>query len=168
MSSKAQSKLPRKLPGKALNKKQGDYEACIELALKAAKKFGAHEAAVAASQANGLSVTVRQNEIDTLEHHQDKGLNITVYVDQCKGSASTSDFSDKAIKEAVKVAVDIARFTSKDTFSGLPLAEDLAWDYPSLDLYHPWGISAEDAVELALECESAALKYDKRITNSEG
>lgn len=144
------------------------FEACGETALKAAKKLGAHEAEISVAQNTGLTVSIRQHEIDTLEHQQDKGLVVTVYVDHCKGSASTSDFSDKAIKEAVNVAVDIARFTSKDEFSGLPAKDDIAWDYPSLDLYHPWEISAEDATELARECEVSALKFDKRITNSEG
>jgi len=145
-----------------------EYESHIEFALKAAKNYGADATEVSIAENAGLSVTVRQNEIETLERHQDKGLSLTVFINQCKGSASTTDFSNKAIKEAVKVAVDIARFTSNDEFSGLPSESDLAWDYPSLDLFHPWHILADEAVNLACECEAAALRKDKRITNSEG
>jgi len=151
-----------------MKKKQSDYEACIDVALKAAKRLGAHEAEVSLSESAGLSVAVRNHEIETLEYDQNKTMVITVYLEQCKGSASTSDFSTKAIKEAVCVALEIARFTSKDEFSGLPLSEDLAWDYPDLDLYHPWKLKVNTASDLALACEVAALKCDKRITNSEG
>src|SRR4029078_11668479 len=37
-----------------------------------------------------------------------------------------------------------------------------------LDLFHPWAIDAEAAIELAGRCEAAALGVDRRITNSEG
>ena len=39
---------------------------------------------------------------------------------------------------------------------------------PDLDLYHPWDIDAEQAIELATECEAAARDVDERIVNSEG
>jgi PmbA protein len=40
---------------------------------------------------------------------------------------------------------------------------------PDLDLYHPWNISVDDAIEIAKRCEAAAMDVDrKRITNSEG
>ena len=37
-----------------------------------------------------------------------------------------------------------------------------------LDLYHPWEISPEQALVLAMDLERMALATDKRITNSEG
>lgn len=144
------------------------YETCIETALKAAKKKGAALAEASLSVDSGLSVTVRKSEIETLEHHQDKGLAVTVYLDQCKGSATTSDLSEKAIRQTVDKALDIARFTAKDEFSGIADTDDIAWDYPDLSLNYPWQVTADELVDLALECEYAALKYDHRIVNSEG
>ena len=44
----------------------------------------------------------------------------------------------------------------------------MATEFPDLQLYHPWGIDADQAIELATECEAAALAKDVRITNSEG
>jgi PmbA protein len=38
----------------------------------------------------------------------------------------------------------------------------------SLDLSHPWNLSAERAIEIAKSCEAAALAFDPRINNSEG
>ena len=37
-----------------------------------------------------------------------------------------------------------------------------------LDLFHPWAVDAEQALQIALKCEAAAFGVDKRITNSEG
>ena len=151
-----------------IKKKQKAFESYVELALKTAKKSGADHSEISITEDKGLSVTVRNGEIETLENHLDKGLSITVYKNQCKGSSSTSDFSDKAIRQAVKTAVDIAKFTAKDEYSGLADYEAMAWDYPDLNLYYPWELSAEQATDIAIECEAAALKSDKRIINSEG
>ena len=41
-------------------------------------------------------------------------------------------------------------------------------EFPDLDLYHPWGISAEEAIERAKECEDAARAFSGKITNSDG
>ncbi|HET9763225.1 MAG TPA: metallopeptidase TldD-related protein, partial [Casimicrobiaceae bacterium] len=40
--------------------------------------------------------------------------------------------------------------------------------WPDLDLYHPWDLSVEEAIELGRETEAAALRVDTRIANSEG
>ena len=136
--------------------------------LQEATSQGATAAEAGLSVESGLSVTVRMGDVETMEHNRDKALGITVYFGQCKGSASTSDFSPKAIKETVKAACDIARYTEDDPYAGLPDEKLMAKDILDLDLYHPWDISAEEAIELAKECEDAARAEDKRITNSEG
>ena len=151
-----------------LKKKRKTFESYVELALKTAKKSGADFAEITVAEDKGLSVSVRNGEIETLENHLDKGLSVTVYKNQCKASSSTSDFSEKAIRQAVKLAVDIAKFTAKDECAGLADYDALAWDYPDLSLSYPWNISAEQATNLAIECEASALKSDKRIVNSEG
>jgi PmbA protein len=40
--------------------------------------------------------------------------------------------------------------------------------FPDLDLFHPWDISVDEAIELAKRCEDAARAVDPRIRNSEG
>jgi len=147
---------------------QAQLEALVNDILREAGAQGASAAEAAVSISSGLSVTVRMGEIETLEHNRDKGLGITVYFGQRKGSASTSDFSPGAVKSTVRAASSIARFTAEDSCSGLADAALMARDLPDLDLYHPWALSAEQAIELARECEASALNADKRITNSEG
>ena len=136
--------------------------------LQEAKSKGASAAEAGLSVESGLSVTVRMGEVETIEHNRDKGLAITVYFGNRKGSASTSDFSAKAVKETVKAACDIARYTGDDPYAGLPDEKMMAKDIENLELYHPWQVTAEEAVDLAKECEDAARAEDKRITNSEG
>ena len=136
--------------------------------LQEAKSQGASAAEAGLSVESGLSVTVRMGDVETIEHNRDKGLGITVYFGQRKGTSSTSDFSAKAIKETVKAACDIARYTEDDPYAGLPDENLMARDIPDLDLYHPWDISTEEAIELAKESEDVARAEDKRIINSEG
>ena len=136
--------------------------------LDEAKKQGASAAEAGLNQENGLSVSARLGDVETIEHHCGQGLGITVYFDQRKGSASTTDLSPASIKETVSAACSIARYTSADEYSGLPEQELLATEFPDLDLNHPWGISVDDAIALAIECEDAARTYHAEISNSEG
>ncbi len=136
--------------------------------LDEAKKQGATAAEAGLSQDNGLSVTARLGEVETVEYHCSQGLGVTVYFGQRKGSASTTDLSPSSIKETVSAACSIARYTSEDEFSGLPDETFLAKDFSDLDVYHPWNLSAEKAIDLAVECENVARFYNSKISNSEG
>ena len=106
--------------------------------------------------------------VETIEHQQDNGLGISVYFGQHKGSANTSNLDPEAIRKTVEAACDIAKYTSDDPCTGLADADLMATDMQDLDLFHPWDITPDTVIELALECEAAALDYDPRIVNSEG
>jgi PmbA protein len=144
------------------------YTQTVEMMLEEARRQGATAAEAGLSVESGLSVNVRLGEVETIEHNRDKVMGATVYFGQRKASASTTDFSPKAIKETVQAACEIARHTEEDKYAGLADAELMAKDVPDLGLYCHWDLSAEAAIELAHECESVARSYDKRITNSEG
>ncbi len=128
---------------------------------------GASAAEAAVSTDSGLSATVRLGEVETVEHHRDKSAAVTVYFGKRKGSASTSDFSPEAVRETVAAACAIARYTAEDDYAGLADAELMAGVIPELDLYHPWSVDAEQAIEIAKEAEAAG-RADTRVTNSEG
>lgn len=146
------------------------FEDLVDRALQHAKKLGATDAGAEASEGCGLSVSVRKGELETVERNRDKSLGVTVYIGHRRGNASTSDFSPAAIEQTVQAAYDIARFTAEDPVAGLPDAADIApaGTHRELDLFHPWAITSEEAARLAMECEEAALKTHRRITNSEG
>jgi PmbA protein len=138
------------------------------LALDEARRQGASQAEADASVSQGLAVSVRLREVDTLEYQRDRGLGLTVYFGKRKGSASTADLSPAAVRETVGKACAIARYTAEDPYAGLIEPQALAREIPDLDLDHPWELSPEQAIELARECETAGLGVDPRITNSEG
>ncbi len=144
------------------------FEELVDAALAHAKKIGATDAGAEASEGCGLSVSVRKGELENVERNRDKSLGVTVYLGQRRGNASTSDFSQAAIEQTVQAAYDIARFTASDPTAGLPDAQDIATEHPELDLFHPWTVTAEEAAQLALQCEAAALGTSRLITNSEG
>ncbi|MEO7150587.1 MAG: metalloprotease PmbA, partial [Burkholderiaceae bacterium] len=147
------------------------FEQLVDDALAFARGLGASDAAAEVSEGVGLSVSVRKGETENVERNRDKSMSITVYVGQRRGNASTSDFSRVALEQTVRAAHDIARFTAEDPAAGLPEADELAMGEAArrdLDLFHPWAIDAEGALEIARRCEAAALAVDRRITNSDG
>ncbi|MBU3698339.1 metalloprotease PmbA [Dechloromonas sp.] len=136
--------------------------------LKHAASKGASACEVDVSEGFGQSVTVRCDEVETIEYNRDKGIGITVYAGQRKGYASTSDFSAQALRDTVEAALNIARFTAEDDCAGLADAALMAKDCPDLDLYHPWALSVEEAIETARRCEQAAFDASPQVSNSEG
>src|SRR5688572_9953611 len=150
----------------------GELRELAQAVLERARRAGASGCDCDVSEGYGLSVTVRKGKPDTIEHNRDRSIGVTVYFGERprarRGHASTSDFSRPALEQTVDAAAAIARHTAEDDCAGLPEAELLARDTPDLDLYHPWAISTEDAVELAKRCEAAAFAVSKKIRNSEG
>ncbi len=144
--------------------------ALLEAILAEARSAGASAAEAAVSVDAGLTVNVRLGEAETLEYQRDRGLGVTVYFGQSKASASTADLSDEAVRETVRKACSIARYTAEDPYAGLADAALMhsPENGPELDLFHPWQIGTDDAIEMALRCETAAREADERICNSEG
>ena len=140
----------------------------VETILAEARRQGASACEVAVSAGQGLSTTVRQGEVETVEFNRDQGFGITLYVGQRKGSASTSATGIEAIRATVAAALAIAKHASEDECAGLADAALMARELPELDLYHPWSITPEQAVEQALACEAAAFAADTRIKNADG
>lgn len=139
-----------------------------ESALSEAGRMGTSAAEVSLSHSSGISVNVRNGEVETVEHNRDKSLGVTVYFGHRSGHASTTDFSRDAVVACVGAAGRIARYTEEDPFSGLADPELLAREMPDLDLYHPWEVDMDTAIDIARRCEQAALSADDRISNTEG
>ncbi|WP_434153797.1 metalloprotease PmbA [Pseudomonas sp. JZ134] len=140
----------------------------IERILAEARQQGATACEVSVSVEQGLSTTVRKGEVETVEFNRDEGFGITLYVGHRKGSASTSATGENAIRETVAAALAIAQHASEDEYSGLADPEKMAKSLPDLDLFHPWSITPDEAIEKALICESAAFAANPKITNADG
>lgn len=136
--------------------------------LQMAKQLGATQAEAGLTVSEGMSVSARMRAVETVEYEKDNGLGISVYLGRHKGTASTSSLDLDAIRKTVEAACNIARYTSEDPCTGLADAELMATEFADLDQYHEWDISSDQAIQLALECEAAALDSDARIVNSDG
>lgn len=149
-----------------------ELEQAVESVLQLSKKHGATDAVAAVTIDRGMTVTARMGEVETVEMQADKGVSVTVYRQTPqgthKGSASTSDISLPSLEKTVAAAIDLANFTEADDCAGLAPVEEMAHEFPDLDLYHPWSVSTETLIEQALACEQAGRDCDRRISNSDG
>jgi len=133
-----------------------------------AKKLGATGAMTKISEGNGRSVSVRRSDLETIKHTRDRRIGVTVFVGNRSGTASTSEFSETAMKDTVAAAYHIARFTAEDSAERLPEEDLLEYTPPDLDLHHPWHLPGGDAAALARCAEDAAFAVNPQICNSDG
>ncbi|MGY6630041.1 MAG: metalloprotease PmbA [Wenzhouxiangella sp.] len=136
--------------------------------LDRARAGGAAQAEVSVSSSLSREAGVRLGEIETLEEARDRGVRVTVYCNQCSGSASTGDLRTTTIDECVDRALAIAKHTQADKAAGLADAELMASEFPDLGLWHPLDVPMADLIERAKAIEEAGRSADARIANSEG
>ena len=139
-----------------------------QFTLQTAEKRGATSAEVNIGENIGQTVSVRLNQLETTAYNHDTSLSVTAYIDQRKGRASTSDFSEKSVVDAVEAAIAIARYTTNDPYAGLADPVLFARDFKDLDIYHPFDLSIETAIDMAKEMEESGMNVDSRIDNSSG
>ena len=120
------------------------------------------------SLSDGYSVTSRSSEVENIEYHQDMALNVSVYKDYQKGSASTNDLSEKSIQQAIEKAQNISINTQADDCQGLPDSQYTTQKWEDMDIYYPKTLDIKNIIDLTKDCESSAFQKDKRVTNSEG
>ena len=65
---------------------------------------GASQAEVSCSEEHGLNVNVRMGTVETVEATRDRGIAVTVYFGQRKGSASTADLREESLDATVEQA----------------------------------------------------------------
>jgi PmbA protein len=137
-------------------------------AVEIARRYGADQAEAGVSNEEGLTVTVRMGELESVERQRDRGLAVTVYQQGRKGRASTTDFSAASVEDTVRKALSIGSFTAADEYAGLGDAALMAKSPRDLELYFPSDIDVDRATSMALRSEDAARAVDARIANSEG
>jgi PmbA protein len=141
--------------------------------LARAKSMGASQAEVSCNEDRGFSVGVRMGEVETVESNRDRGISVTVYFGQRKGSASTADVRDDNLEATIAQACVIAQHTEDDEAAGLADADRMArpgtdGKWPDFDIWHPWEIDPDRAIDMAMACETAGRDADARIGNSDG
>ncbi len=136
--------------------------------LARARAQGASQAEVSCDESRGLNVNVRMGAVESVESTRDRSIGVTVYFGQRKGSATTADLRPESLAATVAQACAIATHTEDDPASGLADAALMATDLRTFDSWHPWALEADEAVDLALACETSGRDADPRIVNSDG
>jgi PmbA protein len=149
-------------------KQLAEIQNVVDDALRLAIQKGATAAEASMSKVQGIAVSSRLKEVETVEFTNDGGLGIAVFVGKRKGSASTTDLSLAALRLTVEKAVEIAKYTSEDDCTGIADKEFIATEILDLDLYHPIELDTEAGIKLAIEAETAGMDFDSKIINSDG
>jgi len=147
-----------------------DLESLAADVVAKAMKAGATDAEAVVREGDEFSVRVRMGKVETLEESGSRGLGLRVFLGQRSASASTSDLTAEGIEQLVEGALDLAKVTEEDPFSGLPEKEEFGAFPGDLHLYDEdvYSLPGTERIEWARRAEAAALSADPRITNSDG
>lgn len=110
-----------------------------------------------------LSIEVADGKVETLKQAEEIGAGIRVLKGGRLGFAYTSDLSDKALRETLVKAAEIAAYTEPDDNHVLTSEK---YSYADLPVYDEEieKESLKKKADLALEIENAARSLDRRIT----
>jgi PmbA protein len=141
-------------------------EEMLSLALQA----GADEAEVLARDGSELEVKVRMGEAELVKEAGSRALGLRVIKDSRSAVTYTSDLSRAGLERLARESVELAALAEPDPAGALPARELMARQVPQLDLWDEevCGLSVPEAMARAVRGEAAALKSDRRVTNSEG
>jgi len=135
-----------------------------------AMKAGASAAECVVREGDEFSTLVRLGQVETLKESGSKSIGVRVFFGKRAASTYSSDFSKQGLDRMLNSALELAKITSEDPFSGIPEASQLGQLQGNLDLYHEdvYSLAGADRIDYARRTEKAALDFDPRIKNSEG
>src|SRR3982751_105969 len=120
-----------------------------------AKKAGADAADAVLFEGTSLSHARRLGKTEKLERSESQDLGLRVLVGKQQAIVSTSDRSPKMLAELVERTLAMARAVPEDPFCGLADPQQIAHDWPNLDMLDPEEPSAEILIERARAAEEA-------------
>lgn len=139
----------------------------MDMLLDRARAAGADAADGMVLGGHGHSVSVRMGEVEAIERSEDHDIGLRVFVGGRNASISTSRLDEDSITALAERAVAMARLAPEDPFAMLATPDQLATDFPDLDMYDSTAPSADELKSRALAAEDAARAVNG-ITNSEG
>jgi PmbA protein len=134
-----------------------------------AMKAGATAAESVVREGSEFSTVVRMGEVETLKESGSRAIGLRVFLGQSAASTYSSDFTEDGIRRLVSGAMDLAKVTSADAYSGIPEADQLG-SLGDLQLYYDdvYSLPPEERIDYARRAEKAALETDARLKNSDG
>ncbi len=152
---------------------QPDPQTCQRFAeemLAYALRAGADGAEVVVRDGTELEVKVRLGEPELVKEAGSRALGLRVIKDHRAAVTYTSDFGAAALQDLARQTVELAGLAEPEPTGDLPGREEMARELPDLDLWDDavLEIDVAEAIRRAKRGEAAALKFDPRVTNSEG
>ena len=145
----------------------GDPTSLLGALLEKAKKAGADDADAVIMHGISLSASYRLGKSENLQRSEGRDLGLRVLRGRRQAMVSTTDFAEDALDTLVERAVAMARAVPEDPYCGLIDPEQLARDWPDLELADAREPQAEQLIDWARRAEEAARAVPG-ITNSEG
>ncbi|KVT78867.1 metalloprotease PmbA [Burkholderia territorii] len=136
--------------------------------VQAARSAGASDAVARVTESSHLEVGVREARAEMVQCNRTQAIELTVFEGRRSGSATSTDFTPAARQAVLAAARHIARHTGEDPCAGPAERTLLEMSPPDLDLWHPWRVSTDEAIELARRAEDAARRYSASIVNGDG
>jgi len=147
-----------------------DLKALAQDIVQRAMRAGATAAECVIREGDEFSTLVRLGQVETLKESGSKSIGVRVFNGKRAASTHSSDFTAPGLDRMLKSAIELAKITSEDPFSGIPEAAQLGSLSGNLDLYSAdvYSLPGEERISYARRAEKAALDFDPRIKNSEG
>ncbi|WP_431856323.1 TldD/PmbA family protein [Azospirillum sp.] len=139
----------------------------LEDLIRKARAAGADAADAVLFDSASLSLSQRLGKPEKLERSESGDLGLRVFVGRRQAIVSSTDRSARALDELVERAVAMARVVPEDPFAGLADPDQLAREWPDLDICDPEEPAPDSMIEQARVAEEAALAVPG-VTNSEG
>jgi PmbA protein len=153
-----------------LNAVETDLRDLATSVVSRAMKAGATAAEAVAREGSEFSTVVRMGEVETLKESGSRAIGLRAFRGQHSASTYSSDFSEDGIQRLISGALELARVTSEDVFSGIPEPDQLGSLQGDLKLYYEdvYSLPPDERIDYARRAERAALEADPRMKNSDG
>jgi PmbA protein len=139
----------------------------LRYAIKESEALGASDAEAYAAASSESEVFIENNDVKQAKSQKASSIGIRVLLGGSAGFYSVNSLTKEKIKEAVSMAVKIARVSPKDRHNALPSrsrVQMLAGIYDK----KAGSFEASDAARMAAEMLGAARSYDRRVSVDSG
>jgi len=138
--------------------------------LRQAAKKGASGGDILIAESSSFSAQVRMGNLDRISQSTGKKLGLRLFFGKRTSISATSDLSPRSLDQLLSDTCEMTLATEEDPFCGLPVPDQTIRQIPDLNLDDSGAaeLDTDAKIKLAREVEDFALKFDQRITNSEG
>lgn len=145
-----------------------DYGQILDRVISKALAAGASDADAMIDHSTGVDVSVRNGNLETIERDDSMGIALRCFVGQRQAHVSGSDLTSEGLDVLIDRCVNMAKLAPEDKYAGIAKPEELATDYPDIDLWgdDPVDASVLEAEAIAAEAAARAVPGVKDVPGS--